>query len=97
MIPVANTMFKMFEFFYCAPVIGQLIKNMMFSPKAIEGNLKSHVFSDEQNITPEIVEKMTYLSAMERSKVLVPAFLGGYLDPYETRAQMISTLSKIDA
>ena len=40
---------------------------------------------------------MTYLSAMNRSKVLVPAFLGGYLDPYEKREEMIAALAKIDA
>ena len=68
----------------------------MTGKRGISGQLKSHVYEDPNNVTPELISEMTKLCRMKRPKELQPSFMLGYLDPYENFDEMKEGLKALD-
>lgn len=68
--PFIDMILSLFHKTYTTPVVGPILHKMMTTPKQIQGQLKSHVFADTANITPEVVKDMQELSRMKRPMIL---------------------------
>ena len=69
-VPIANTFFNLFYYIYVTPGLGRVANHMMSTPKQIRNQVNTHVFSDKENVTPELIDKMVDLFRMPRSKWL---------------------------
>jgi len=96
MIPYINFALAIFNKAFSTPIIGPIIYYLMTTRNQLKGQLKSHVFAEEKNITPEVIKEMTDMSRMKRPLILLPAFMLGHMDPYTKREQMVDCLKEID-
>lgn len=71
--------------------------NMLVSnEKAIQSQYKSHVYSNPDNVTQEIVDKRYELTKRPGARYVPAAFLTGLLDPVKSREEFLQLFAGLD-
>lgn len=74
-----------------------MMYNMLVSnEKAIQSQYKSHVYSNPDNVTQEIVDKRYALTKRPGARYVPAAFLTGLLDPVKSREEFLQLFAGLD-
>lgn len=74
-----------------------MMYNMLVSnEKAIQSQYKSHVYSNPDNVTQEIVDKRYTLTKRPGARYVPAAFLTGLLDPVKSREEFLQLFAGLD-
>ncbi|KAI4326634.1 hypothetical protein MLD38_031925 [Melastoma candidum] len=80
-----------------SPGVGWMMYNMLVSnEKAIQSQYKSHVYSNPDNVTQEIVDKRYALTKRPGARYVPAAFLTGLLDPVKSREEFLKLFAGLD-
>lgn len=80
-----------------APALGWMMYNVLVSnEKAIQSQYKSHVYSNPDNVTPEIVNSRYALTKREGARYVPAAFLTGLLDPVKSREEFLELFAGLE-
>lgn len=80
-----------------APAVGWMMYNVLVSnEKAIQSQYKSHVYSNPDNVTPDIVESRYALTKRKGARYVPAAFLTGLLDPVSSREEFVQLFAELE-
>lgn len=80
-----------------APAVGWMMYNVLVSnEKSIQSQYKSHVYSDPEKVTPDIIESRYALTKRQGARYVPAAFLTGLLDPVKSREEFVQLFAELE-
>lgn len=77
--------------------MGWMMYNVLVSnEKAIKSQYKSHVYSNPENVTPDLVESRYSLTKRKGARYVPAAFLTGLLDPVSSRDEFVRLFEELE-